>query len=72
MRFFFFPLEYFTQSLFYVKFLAEKEIWLKNQFFHSAACFSFYIKSHQFEVFEGLFRFGLPFGAEVFIQIRQL
>lgn len=36
------------------------------------ACISFFIKSHQFEVFEGLFRFGLPLGVKVFIQIRQL
>lgn len=70
--FFFIPSKYFTQSLFYAKFLAEKEIWLKNQFFDSVACISFLIKSHQFEVFEGLFRFGLPFGVKVFIQIRQL
>lgn len=69
---FFIPSEYFIQSLFYAKFLAEKEIWLKTQFFHSVACISFFIKSHQFEVFEGLFRFGLPFGVKVFIQIRQL
>lgn len=58
--------KYFTQSLLYAKFLTEKEIWLKTQFFHSVACISAFIKSHQFEVFEGLCRSALPFVGKVF------